>query len=110
MPTPLWKTTEAFKRILEVLGPRRYSIIQGKRKKYDAVPGSRRALRCYATTFYETPAHKKNTIEIYGENGYFDSIDTILHELLHAAYPDKEEQEIEQLTEEIAKDLWTAND
>jgi hypothetical protein len=109
MPTPNWKTLDAFKRILEALGPRRYSIVQDTRKRYERIPGTNRTKRLYATTFYEAPAAKRRMIEVYGTNGYFDSIDTILHELLHAAYDGKSEEEIEQLTEEISRDLWTSD-
>jgi len=99
MPTLNWKTTEVFKRILEVLGPGGYEVRQLDIKKCDE-DGDR---------LFGISDYKRKRITLFKHTGYLDAIDTVLHELLHAIYPDATEDEIEKLTKEIAGELWTSD-
>ena len=103
MGTPSYKTIHAFKKILEALGPGGFNVEHFHNKKvYDPIATGRGVeKRIWATTFY-----KPKRICIYKQSGYLDSIDTILHECLHAAYAELDEEEITKLTEEICADLW----
>lgn len=96
------KTVSALKAILVALGPGGYDVEHSSR----IIREGRK--RLYGRTHYQP----KKRIMLYkdDEHCFFNQVDTILHELLHAAYPEYSEEMVEQLTLSIAKDLWSAND
>ncbi len=51
---------------------------------------------------------ENETIWIFDKHcgSYADKVDTIVHELLHAVYPEERERAIEKRTDELIKNLW----
>lgn len=64
------------------------------------IKGVVRRLRLWGTCYYRP----KKQIVIYNHFSWADKFSTILHELLHAIYPNLSEEAIKQLTDRCSRD------
>lgn len=94
-----YRTVDAIKRIFYALGPGRWEIEHVNKKQFD-----NEGDRLFGITH-----HQRKRVRLFKHAGSLDVLDTVIHELLHAAYPDESEAEIVQRTKEITEELWNAS-
>lgn len=94
---------DAFKRILFALGPAQWRVTHKPFNYWKERPRTKTVIR---DRLLGLTKFNKKEVTIYKHLDAADALGTILHELLHVAYPKASERAIHELSSKILAELW----